>query len=323
MMKRGLWMLGVAVLGLAVFGATAQAEMIGINWVGTGNSMNASDAAGYIGQRNWNNLGGQNGWAWNLTGATGANLGQGVVVSWSSAAAGQGSNVYGNPATSAQALNGGSLPQTAQGVVDLWSGDLRTYDVGLIDPKTRIPVSISFSGLSSVFPGGYDVIVYFGNPDDQGDQYKVTFDDGVNPVITQVPASAYPLADGQGGGGGRSEGQMFGYDDNGSWMGNVTTYGAKRNDTVASTVSSGIKGPYGLQKALNGDQLFVQIWDTNDNANGSHVWNPSGTSDLGGGNYGPQANLGVVGIQIVPEPSSLILLSVGLMVFGLFFRRRG
>jgi hypothetical protein len=321
MMKCGLWMLGVAVLGLVMFGTVAQAEMIGCNFVGSGNAMTANDAAGYIGQTNWNNLNGQNGWAWNLVGASGTNYGQSVAVSWSSAAVANQNNVYSNPATSAASFNGGVGPQTAQGVVNLWSGGVRTYDVGLIDPKTRIPVSISFAGLASVFPHGYDVIVYFGNQDDQGDQYKVTFDDGVNPVITQVPASAYPLADGQGGGGGRSEGQMYGYDDNGSWMGNVNVYGAKQNDTVASTVSSGYKGPH-FSLALSGDMLFVQIWDTNDNANGSFVWNPTGTSDLGGGNYGPQANLGVVGIQIVPEPSSFILLALGLMASGLFVWRR-
>jgi hypothetical protein len=320
--KFGLWMLGAAVLGLTMFGAVAHAELIGVNFVGSGNSMDANnDAAGYIGQYNWNNMGGSTGWTTNLVNDQG--VGTGVWMSYSSANAGVGSNVYSNPATNPASFNGGVGPQTVSGVNNLWSGNLRTFNVGGIDPNVRVPVTVSFAGLASRFPGGYDVIVYFGNPDDQGDQYRVDFDDGVNPVITEVPISAFPLADGQGGGGGRSQGQMFGYDDNLSWMGNVNVYGAKQNDTVASTVSSGIKGDAGLTYALSGDFLVVTVWDTNDNFNGGHPWNPGGTNDLGGPNWGPQANLGVVGIQIVPEPSSFILLSLGLAAFGLFIRRRG
>jgi hypothetical protein len=315
-------MLGVAVLGLTVFGAVAHAEMIGVNFVGSGAAMDPNnDAAGYIGQYNWNNMGGSTGWTSNLINDAG--VGTGVWMSYSSAGIGVGSPIGANPATSVQALNGGVGPQTVSGVTNLWSGNLRTFNVGGIDPKVRVPVTVSFHGLAARFPGGYDVIVYFGNPSDTGDQYKVTFDDLVNPVITEVPSSAFPLWEGAGGGGGRSVGYFIGYDDNGSWMGNSPAWPSHQNDSIASTVNSGVKGDAGLELNLTGDLLVVTVWDTNDNFNGGHVWNPGGTNDLGGPNWGPQANLGVVGIQIVPEPSSFVLLAFGLLAFGLFVRRRG
>ncbi len=300
---------------------------ISINFVGDqGIPVPAEDGWGFPdGEygKNTNNVLGTSGSDISLNDATGEATG--VTLDFNSASAGVAN--YGVPNLNtdsvAEIMRNGAVGDQG-GTEEVWSGFVRANSSF---GSTGQQVEITLEGLSEKYED-YDVFVYFGGTTDQGDQYSVLFDDG-NTQIEETPLIPTPVVEsqltgGDGRRGGRSRGAFNGYDDNLSLIGDVTRNQfldsrlvGDRNDTVASTADGG------LFRALSGDTLQITITDTNNNANGNSAFTPDPRfglpTGLGGTNFGPNADLGVVGIQIIgtpraqriiPEPSTLALLTV-------------
>ena len=312
-----------ATLALSTSTALAQDTLgVGVNFIGAGSSVAANLSTGFWGQTNWNNVPGKEGDVIPLVDSNGAPSGISLIFRGSSTGntAGLGTNPLTNAANYSRFTNLGAATGPQDGAADLWSGSLRHQNSFSFDPE---PLTITLSGLTEKFDS-YDIFLYFGNPNDQGDHYLVEFDtdaddftadpwNGTTSEVTQAPASNFPFV-GRQSTGGRSTGTMYGYNDNGTLMGgsltNTVFDNGRPNDSFAVSSDYITNGEH----LFTEDEIEIRFWDSNNNHNENvggdgldHNW---GGADFNSArNWGPFADAGVVGFQIVGTPKIASLLA--------------